>query len=279
MIQIHSKVPAKINIGLFITGKRNDGYHSIETVFYPVRIYDELIISKSDIFLFSTNSASLSGDYTNNLVFKAVKLLANEVFEKDLPVSIRLNKSIPMGAGLGGGSADAAFTLKAVNRLLNLKIPAERLKQLALKIGSDVPFFLNPRPHFGSSRGEVLIPLNFSLGKPLLIVNPGIHVSTKWAYEHCTPTPAPFDLRKLDGFNGNDIATLNNYVHNDFEEIVCKNFQQIAELRYELNKSHAIYVSMSGSGSTFFAVYNDVATAKKAYEQFSGKYFTHLEGV
>ena len=154
MNELVVKSPAKINIGLNIINKRNDGFHDLETIFYPINLFDEIRFTKSDKFSFSSNDENLNKEKTN-LIIKAKESLEKH-FNLQFPVKVFLDKHIPIGAGLGGGSSNAASTLLALTKLFNLELDSETVGRLALNLGSDVPFFINPVPSFAESRGEVL---------------------------------------------------------------------------------------------------------------------------
>jgi 4-diphosphocytidyl-2-C-methyl-D-erythritol kinase len=185
MQKIEFNSPAKINIGLNIIKKRKDGYHDLETIFYPLLLSDIISFEKSNSTKFDTNSSEIN-DLDSNLVIDTIQLLQKEL-NKDLSVNIYLQKNIPIGAGLGGGSSNAATTLKAINQLYNLNLNYELLFSFALQLGSDVPYFLSPVPSYAASRGELLTGIQLSLGYPILLVNPGIHISTKWAFNKIIP--------------------------------------------------------------------------------------------
>ena len=181
MKKIEVNSPAKINIGLNVIKKREDGYHDLETIFYPLLLSDILSFEKSNSTNLVTNSSEINA-LDSNLVTDAIKVMEDKLM-KDLSVNVSLQKNIPVGAGLGGGSSNAAATLKAINQLFNLNLSYEILFSIALQLGSDVSYFLNPVPSYASSRGEMLTRIQLSLSYPILLVNPGIHVSTKWAFD------------------------------------------------------------------------------------------------
>ncbi len=262
MAKIEVNTPAKINIGLYVTGKRQDGYHNIETIFYPVNIYDQVTIEDSDQFSFTTNDDSLPSDSSNLAVY--AKNLLEEYTGEKLNVRIHLDKKIPVGAGLGGGSSDAAAVLNSLNKFAGLNLTINEIFDLALTLGSDVPFFLNPRPSFACGRGEVLEPLLLNSELPIVIVNPGINVSTKWAYSKITPREHDFDLKKIAALDFYHLKLYNDKVKNVFEEIVFESYPLIKELRYLHFKLGAVFSMMSGSGSTVFGIYPDYETALSA---------------
>ncbi|NMB80305.1 MAG: 4-(cytidine 5'-diphospho)-2-C-methyl-D-erythritol kinase, partial [Ignavibacteria bacterium] len=178
MKYIEIKAPAKINIGLHILNKRDDGYHNIHTLFYPIcDLYDQLKFTLADEFEFTCNDASIPND-ENNLVVKAKLLLENHI-NKKLNVKIDLEKNIPSQAGLGGGSSDAAATLISLNEMFNLNLNYEKLNSMALSLGSDVPFFIKAKPAIGKSRGEILEYIDLEINEYIVIVKSEINISTK----------------------------------------------------------------------------------------------------
>jgi 4-diphosphocytidyl-2-C-methyl-D-erythritol kinase len=265
---------AKINFGLNIVSKRPDGYHNIETIFYPIQLHDEIIIKKSDKFSFNSNYKNLTAE-EDNLVIKAKKLLEKHI-NKTSPVEIFLKKNIPVGAGLGGGSSNAASTLLALNKLFNLNLPVSELFNLAVQIGSDVPFFLDPKPKFAKGKGEVLTPLNFKIKSPVLIINPGINISTPWAYSKIVPKEPVNSLNMIINKKVKDFSKLIGIVTNDFEEIVFKEHTDIKKIKKDLYKLRADFALMTGSGSTLFGIFPDLEKAIKAEKYFSNKYFTFI---
>lgn len=275
MKKIIVKSPAKINFGLNIVSKREDGFHNIETIFYPIELHDILTFEKATKFSFTCNHKEIQND-NNNLVIKAVRLI-EQFIDKEITVSIALEKNIPLGAGLGGGSSNAAHTLLSINELFELQIKNETLNKFALQLGSDVPFFLNPVPSFASSRGEILSPIDIELTKPILLVNPGIHISTKWAYDNIIPKTPVFTLKSLSQESVDNIASLKGKVVNDFEEIAFSAHPQLVEIKKIMEEFLAEFVLMSGSGSTMFGVFADNNSAHKAKKYFSKTYFSYLQ--
>jgi 4-diphosphocytidyl-2-C-methyl-D-erythritol kinase len=249
---------AKINLGLHITEKRPDGFHNIETVFLPIpKLCDILEIiptqNTKSVVEFSQTGLSVDTDTENNLCVKAYRLLKGET---PLPsVKMHLHKQIPMGAGLGGGSADGAFALSLLNNLSEKPLSKIRLAELALELGSDCPFFLKNRPCFGSGRGEKLEQLDISFTNyHLLLVNPNIHINTGMAYKQSNPSPAKFNLRLI---SNTPITQWKGVVINDFEKIVFQSHPEIEQLKNDLYSMGALYASMSGSGSTVFGIFKD----------------------
>lgn len=245
----------KINLGLNIVAKRNDGFHDIETVFIPVGLKDavEVIVAEkphADVEL--TNSGLVViGDLTKNLCVRAYRLLSQEFSLP--PVLIHLHKHIPMGAGLGGGSADGAFTLKLLNEKFNLNLSNEKLIEYALQLGSDCPFFIINTPCFATSRGEVLQPVELNLASyQIVLINPNIHIATAWAF---TKTRPQKPLKSVQQIIQQPIATWKKELVNDFEEAVFDEHPVIAQLKDMLYKKGAVYASMTGTGSTVFGIF------------------------
>ena len=275
MNKIVIKSPAKINFGLNIVAKREDGFHNIETIFYPIELHDVITFEKAAEFSFTCNNKEIQTD-ENNLVIKALRLV-EQLIKREIAVSITLEKNIPLGAGLGGGSSNAAQTLLSINELFELQIKNEVINDFALQLGSDVPFFLHPVPSYATSRGEILSPIDFEITKPILLVNPGIHISTKWAYENVTPKIPEFQLSKLCSNIDSVIASLNGKVVNDFEEIAFAAHPQLAEIKKTMSEFKAEFVLMSGSGSTIFGIFPDNNSAQEAQLYFSKTFFTYLQ--
>lgn len=272
MNKIERHCPAKINIGLNIIEKRNDGYHNIETIFYPIKLSDTITIVVSEHSTFESNDERISSD-GDNLILQTKKLIENEV-GITLNCKIKLDKKIPIGAGLGGGSSNAAATLIMLNELYRLGLENSKLKTLAIKLGSDVPFFLNPVPSIGTFRGEQLHPIDFSINDSILIVNPRIYVSTKWAYENIIPKWSnQISELKVSGNIFDELSAFSN----DFELIVFNKFPEIQKIKTDLLMNGAYYASMSGSGSTVFGIFKSPDDAKLQELKFSKKYFTYLE--
>ncbi len=262
MARTERLTPAKINIGLYVTERRQDGYHNIETIFYPINIFDRIMIENSDKFSFTSNDKSLPVDSTNLAVH--AKNLLEEYSGERLNVTIHLDKNIPAGAGLGGGSSDAAAVLVTLNEFAELHLSENEIFDLAFRLGSDVPFFLNPRPSFACGRGEVLHPLLLHSELPIVIVNPGIHISTRWAYSKITPASPGFDLRKVESLDLYHLKLYNEKINNVFEDPVFNAYPLIRELRFLHYKLGAVFALMSGSGSTVYGIYPDYESASYA---------------
>ena len=242
----------KINLGLSVLRKRPDNFHELRTIFYPLPFYDVLELLRSPYFKISQTGISLDSDPAANLCVRAWQLLKKD--HPSLPeLSVHLHKNIPVGAGLGGGSADAAFLLAAVNKKFRLDLSADRLAAYALELGSDCPFFLLNKPALATGRGEILQPVPLDLSPYLLvIVNPGIHVSTGQAFSMITPNEtgeSPEEIVRLP------VAQWKGRLVNDFENPVFAKYPAVKSVRDQLYTSGALFASMSGSGSTVFGIF------------------------
>ncbi|MGQ9619428.1 MAG: 4-(cytidine 5'-diphospho)-2-C-methyl-D-erythritol kinase, partial [Bacteroidales bacterium] len=248
---------AKINIGLRITSRRADGYHDIQTIFYPVGLYDILEFAVQSSMTGNDNLA-VSGinpcEPRENMVIKALIELRER---HDIPfLDIHLHKVIPPGAGLGGGSSDAAVLLKMLNKHFNLQLSNDELKTAALSTGSDSPFFIDNVPAYAEGRGEILTPISpLPAGFHLLIVYPGIHVNTREAYMNCKPVKRE---PLLPVYYMEDIRMWKDIIINDFEEPVFRKYPQIREIKELLYNSGALYSSMSGSGSAVYGIFSGI---------------------
>lgn len=250
---VEAKVNAKINIGLQIVRKRPDGYHDLQTVFYPTDFFtDTLRISPANAeILFKMESKENLGNPCDNLCIKAFRMLQQDFGISN--VEIFLTKGIPSGAGLGGGSADAAFTLKMLRDIFQLPVSEDKMIEYALQLGSDVPFFLMNKPVYATGRGEVMTPIGLDLSQyRLKIVKPDIHVSTKEAYAGVTPHETEVYLPDV---LQQDVAQWKGLVVNDFEESLFVKIPELQQIKEDLYQEGALYASMSGSGSAFFGIF------------------------
>ena len=256
---------AKINLGLNVLRKRDDGFHDIATVFYPVKFMDALeVIEDKDrhgFIKFSCSGLPVFGSEEDNLCIQAYYLLKRDF--PNLPaIRMHLHKAIPMGGGLGGGSADGAFVLKLLNEKFNLQLSTSQLLDYAAALGSDGPFFIINKPCYATGRGEILeeITLDLSAYK-MVLVNPNIHVSTAWAFGELS--------KGSDGSKPSDplatirqpINTWKDELQNDFEKPVFEKYPEIKNVRDELYNAGAIYAAMSGSGSTVFGIFDNSFSA------------------
>lgn len=246
---------AKINIGLNVIRKRPDGYHDIETVFYPIPLHDNLELRRDnkETAFYNLHMAGIPIDCPpeENLIIRVFRSLQEEFSLP--PASIHLYKRIPSGAGLGGGSADAAFMIKAVNEEYGLNLSEEEMERRIAPFGADCPFFVRCRPVYATGTGNIMSPIPFSLkGWELVLVKPSISVSTREAYAGLTPRKSKHDLRALMTC---PIEQWRGTVGNDFEENVFRNYPRIAAIKSTLYDMGAVYAAMSGSGSTVFALF------------------------
>jgi 4-diphosphocytidyl-2-C-methyl-D-erythritol kinase len=259
---------AKINLGLRITRKRPDGFHDIETLFYPVGLSDaiEFVVSadplKKDIL--KGTGIDPGSNPEDNLVIKTVKKLREKYSFPFL--KIHLHKAIPVGAGLGGGSSDAAFIMKAVNRFFNLNIEINELRSVALELGSDCPFFIDCVPAFATGRGEILRAVNsFLTGYYIILLNPSININTKEAYQNCRPEVPSTNLFTLID---KPIKKWKDLIINDFEEYAFKKHPFIKDIKTELYNSGALFSLMSGSGSTVYGVFSGRSSVPDTLKDF-----------
>jgi len=243
--------PCKINLGLHIINKRPDGYHNLETCFYPVPWTDILEIVPADAAAFTCSGNLIPGIPEGNLCVKAYDLLRKE-FILD-PVKIHLHKIIPTGAGLGGGSADAAHTIRLLNELFQLKLSQEKLMAYAAKLGSDCAFFIQDHPMLGTERGGILSKISVPLNrKYLVLITPNIHVSTAEAYAGIYPQQPEHSIQHIVS---GSITAWKLLMKNDFEESVFRKHPAIRKIKEKMYSLGAIYASMSGSGSTVFGIF------------------------
>ncbi len=270
------KSPAKINLGLNILKKRDDGFHDIESIMYQLGLTDTITFEKAAVLSLHSNEMSLTIEIENNLIIRAVRALEAKSGKTVTP-EIELEKIIPMGAGLGGGSSNAAITLTALNELYELGIGEKDILEMASSLGSDVPFFTKHTPAYATSRGEVLERFNFILPYSVLLVNPGIHVATPWAYKNVIPAFPKHSLAGWVKSKSKNISELLPLLKNDFETPVFAAFPAIAAIKQTLLNNGAIFALMSGSGSSVFALFDDPMVAKAAENLYQQKYFTYLE--
>lgn len=264
----------KINLGLYVTSKREDGYHNIETIFYPVYgLHDVLEIEKSDKHSFVQDGIAVDCADEDNLIIKVVRLFQNNYGIGN--VSIHFTKNIPFGAGLGGGSSDAAHTALALNEIFKLNLDKKTLKKEVKKLGADCPFFIENTPCFASGIGDELTPIKLDLSQfKLVLVKPNINVSTKVAYAGIHPQKADFDLLRLDSKNI-DLQTIRK-IRNHFETSVFQAFTELKTIKTKLYDLGADYAAMSGSGSTIFGLFSNTTALKNYAESGSNPYLRLL---
>lgn len=261
----------KINLGLHIVRKRDDGYHALETVFYPLPVRDALevvnrqpaavnhesaIVNREPAYegqvQFTVTGLPVNGKPEDNLCIKAFNLLKKDFAQ--LPgINMHLHKAIPMGAGLGGGSADGAFTLILLNEKFQLGISQQQLLDYALQLGSDCPFFIINKPCYATGRGEALEPVALDLSAySFMLVHPGIHINTGWAFSQLSPAPSQRSLKQIVQ---QPVKTWRTELVNDFEAPVCGHHPELAAIKEQLYNAGALYASMTGSGSCFYGIF------------------------
>jgi 4-diphosphocytidyl-2-C-methyl-D-erythritol kinase len=265
----------KINLGLQVLGKRADGFHNLSTIFYPIPLYDVLEIipldkSKNHSFsvpdvVYTASGLQVFGEVANNLCIKAYQLLKKD-FPELPPVQMHLHKAIPMGAGLGGGSADGAFCLRLLNDQFRLGISSDRLIEYALVLGSDCPFFIVNQACVASGRGEVLKPIDLNLtAYAFLLINPNIHVNTGWAFEQLANAENKMSHADLETVKAAPIATWKENLKNDFESAVMQAHPAIASIKEKLYDAGATYASMTGTGSTVYGIFEKQMKPKLSF--------------
>ena len=245
----------KINLGLSIVAKRADGFHELETVFYPVALKDILEITPAktnDATSFSNSGLAIPGDSSNNLCLKAYHLLKAD-FPSLPEIQMHLYKIIPMGAGLGGGSSDGTFALKILNALFQIGLSLEQLMLYAEKLGSDCPYFLYDTPCHATGKGELLSPIECNLSNySIVLLHPGIHIATLWAFQQIMPCKKD---KLIAAIIQQPISTWKQELMNDFEAPVIQAHPIIGALKNDLYQQGAGYASMSGSGSSLYGIF------------------------
>jgi len=270
------RAPAKINLSLRITGRRADGYHLLDMIMVPVSLYDDIDIRKADRTVKSKKTDGPTIKFTcrgvpvpaneRNLAYRAARLLLNKAHSTE-SVEIRLHKRIPVGAGLGGGSTDAAATLVGLNRLLKLGFSTRQLERLGLELGADVPFFIHRRPARARGIGERLVPLGRVPRRWFVILYPGFPVSTGWVYRNLPAklTKLPVNTSISSSLRGKQ--SLVNMLVNDLESVTLARFPRISCLKDLLLRVGAVGCLMSGSGSSVFGLFRSKRMAEKAFRR------------
>lgn len=260
---------AKINLGLNIVEKRPDGYHNLETIFYPINLQDALEVTRRENndkeYTLHISGSSLEGEPEDNLVVKAYKLLKKD-YPGLLPVDIHMYKHIPAGAGLGGGSSDAACMIKLLNDKFSLGLSTERMEEYAVKLGADCSFFIRNKPVFATGIGNLFEPVELSLkGYHIILIKPDIFVSTRDAFAEIKPVRPAVSLKEVVK---QPIETWKSSMKNDFEDSVFKKFPEIAAIKDELYDLGAVYAAMSGSGSSVYGIFK--APIENVEDKFCG---------
>lgn len=256
----------KINIGLFVTGKREDGFHNLESVFYPLGLCDalEMRINSENRTEFSLSGIGVKENFVakdeNNSVLKAYRLLRKD-FSQIKDVRIHLDKAIPCFAGLGGGSSDGTFALKLTDFMFNLNLSDEQFCKYASLLGSDNFFFLENKPKFVYGRGEKMQDVNLSLkGYYIVLVKPDLNISTKEAYQNVHISQTSFNLREL---SVEDIHSWKDYLRNDFEDSLFEKYPVLEKTKGMLYDMGAVYAQMSGSGATVYGIFEKEVDLQK----------------
>lgn len=258
---------AKINIGLNITEKRNDGFHNLETVMVPVPLCDSLEFIESTSLKIDFSGIFVDGDSQNNLVIKAYNQLKARF---DIPpVHIHLHKHIPMGAGLGGGSSDGAFMLKMLNDHFSLGLATDELENISASLGSDCPFFIQNTAVLATGRGEITEAVSVNLsGYHLLLIKPTFGIPTKEAYSNVVPVRSILSLKEIIE---SPVENWRGKINNQFEETLFPNHPELAEIKAMMYQLGAVYSSMTGSGSAVYGLFN--SPTKHLQSHFNSEYF------
>jgi len=273
----HYNSYAKINLGLNVLNKRKDGYHNLHSLFVEIELTDELLFTPSEMY-----QLTVEGDQTtdlpldeNNLITQAYQLIRDKIENVQTEYAIHLNKRIPMGSGLGGGSSNAATTLTALNRLWELNLPQRTLENTGSKIGADVPFFIRGGIQFVEGIGDILTPMDSDLLKEcyFFLVIPPIHISTPWAYVALNKTLQPD--KSHPKFSPLSKPMKWELFDNDFERVIRKTYPEVGKIKENLQSAGALYAGLSGSGSTVFGVFDNLQKAEAILGNFS-QYQTFL---
>jgi 4-diphosphocytidyl-2-C-methyl-D-erythritol kinase len=279
-MSLEKKSPCKVNLLLNILGKRADDFHELETVMQPVNLFDEICFERGGVGIrLSCNDKNLPVD-SKNLAFCAAEKFLEAAKISD-SVKIHLEKKIPLAAGLGGGSGNAATTLLALNELYDQPLAAEKLCEIAATLGSDIPFFLQNKPALATGRGEKIRPLeNFPAlcGKAFLLIHPGFGIPTAWAYQNLARFPAALNGQKgralelVSQLQANDLYTAAAGFYNSLEAPALEKFPILELFQEFLRANGALAALMSGSGSTTFAIAGDITAAESLAEKFKLKF-------
>ncbi len=262
------RTPAKLNIGLWILGRRHDGYHELLSLFLPITLWDEL---RAEVAPELSVEYTPAHEFANDLVLQAARKLQQRLGIAT-GAKIWVRKQIPVGAGLGGGSSDAAACLLLLQRLWGRELPAQELAHCAAELGSDVPFFLHPTPAIVRGRGERLQPVQLRFPYPIVVLYPGFSISTAWAYAQLRQVPPPHRVAPPQEWEGvlAEIASapeqLPRYFCNDFESVLLPHYPMLGELQRALYECGAAYAGLSGTGSALFAVFRSVEHAERALQ-------------
>lgn len=263
------KAYAKINLGLFVRDRRPDGYHNIESVFHRIDLFDEITFGPAHDITVYSSAAEVPGD-ESNLCYRAALLLRQHL-RLAAGVAITLVKKIPVGAGLGGGSSDAAITLQALPRFWGQAVEGPALRLLALELGSDVPFFLGQGSAVGRGRGELLDYFHLDIPFTILLCNPNLHISTAWAYQqiHLDKARPTIDIREVVIKGMKDPSRLAARLGNDFEPAVFAAHPEIRRVKEAMIDGGAVFALMSGSGSSVYGLFEGAEEARRVSASFA----------
>ncbi|MCH8304105.1 MAG: 4-(cytidine 5'-diphospho)-2-C-methyl-D-erythritol kinase [Candidatus Marinimicrobia bacterium] len=278
MERVSMKAYAKVNIGLRIDGRRNDGYHMLKTLFQTISIHDNLILELQDErgIGFSTTGLKVPTGEDNICVKAARKVLERENLKSG--INIRLEKYISVGSGLGGGSSDAAAVIRGLNKLLKLDLDNSEMEAVALELGADIPFFIQGGCQYAEGIGELLSPGVIEDNFIVLLVIPDISIATSWAYKNLDYLSLTSDTEdvNLASFPRNGETNKRRYFRNDFENLVFSEYPEIGEIKRQISESGAVYASLSGSGSGVFGLYDSMDEAENGKEKLGKDYDSYI---
>jgi len=268
---------AKINLGLVVFEKREDGYHDIETVFHRIDLFDEVTIEQSDAITVVSSDRDVPNDETN-ICYKTAKVLQQHLGVSE-GVTISIRKNIPVGAGLGGGSSDAALVLQELPKFWQRSVDRETIRRMALQLGSDVPYFLGTGSALARGRGEILEYFQLGIPYTILLCSPAIHISTAWAYNNVIPLKKAVNLKGLLLEGINTPIRLVNGLRNDFEPLIFRHYPEIMRVKEAMMRGGAEFALMSGSGSSVYGFFSRTDFADEVAKYFKSMgYRTYLTG-
>ena len=246
---------AKINLGLNVISKKNNGYHNLESCFCPINLFDIIEIKKSDSSSFRTSGIKIPGKSNENIIFKIIE----EIKTKVKPLDIFLYKNIPLGSGLGGGSSNATFSLLTINKLLNLKIKKNELFRITKKVGSDCPFFINNEVSYVQGTGNIIEKINIDIyNKKIIIIIPNLHISTKEAFKKISINKPKYSIKTI--LENESIEKWEKYIFNDFENYTFFKYNFLKKIKESLYNYGALFSSLSGTGSAIYGIFNKDVT-------------------
>tara|TARA_A100001011_G_scaffold392425_1_gene479969 strand:+ start:582 stop:1421 length:840 start_codon:yes stop_codon:yes gene_type:complete len=246
---------AKINLGLNVISKKNNGYHNLESCFCPINLFDIIEIKKSDSSSFRTSGVKIPGKSKENIIFKIIE----EIKTKVKPLDIFLYKNIPLGSGLGGGSSNATFSLLTINKLLNLKIKKNELFRITKKVGSDCPFFINNEVSYVQGTGNIIEKINIDIyNKKIIIIIPNLHISTKEAFKKISINKPKYSIKTI--LENESIEKWEKYIFNDFENYTFFKYNFLKKIKESLYNYGALFSSLSGTGSAIYGIFNKDVT-------------------